>query len=55
MTEKPDLDMSSEEICPQAPADDPLHCVHWWEGEKCCRCDAGPMSEEEKRKVGMIP
>ena len=26
------------EDCPNAPADDPMHCGHWYDCEPCCRC-----------------
>ena len=26
------------EWCPNAPADDPGHCLHWWDCEPCHRC-----------------
>jgi hypothetical protein len=42
---------SSEGYC--IKRDDETHCLHWWEGEKCCNCDAPGMSEEEKEKQGM--
>lgn len=27
-----------DEHCPNAPADDPGHCIHWYECEPCHRC-----------------
>lgn len=31
------------EFCPKAPAEDPGHCLHWYDCEPCHRCgsDAG--------------
>ena len=30
------------------------HCPHWWDGDGCCWCDSGPMSQEEMIKDGML-
>lgn len=27
-----------ETLCPSAPRNDAAHCVHWYDGEACCRC-----------------
>jgi hypothetical protein len=29
------------------------HCVHWWDGEACCWCDAGEMSMDDMVEQGM--
>ncbi len=40
------------EECPNS--DDGTHCVHWWDGEECCRCGDGPMPYIDKVRQGMI-
>lgn len=45
--------MSTEETsCPKA--EDSQHCVHWYDGDSCCRCSDPGMTNDEKRKQGMI-
>lgn len=33
-----DLTPDDPEYCPNAPADDPGHCEHWYDCEPCHRC-----------------
>ena len=42
------------EDCPNSK-DDRGHCPHWWDGHKCCWCNAGPMSREKMIEQGMDP
>lgn len=30
------------------------HCLHWHDGDACCRCKAPAMTEDEQRAQGMI-
>ena len=43
--ETPSMAEKKEEFCPAR--DDTIHCVHWWDGEKCCSCESneGEISE----------
>ncbi len=43
-----------QELCPEGTPTDGFHCVHWYDGEPCCRCGAPAMTEEERREQGMI-
>lgn len=42
------------EMCPKGTEDDPAHCVHWYDGDECCRCNAPAMTEEQKQAQGMV-
>lgn len=46
-------DPANNEDCPNSK-DDRGHCPHWWDGEGCCWCDSGPMTQEAMLESGMI-
>lgn len=31
------------------------HCLHWYDGDECCRCGAPEMTNEERIAQGMPP
>lgn len=43
--------MADDEHCASSP--DGMHCVHWWDGERCCQCGAAEMPDSDCIKQGM--
>lgn len=43
---------SAEGYC--SKRNDKTHCHHWWEGYKCCVCNAPAMTKKEQKEQGMI-
>ncbi len=46
-------DPANNEDCPNSK-DDRGHCPHWWDGDGCCWCDSGPMTQEAMYENGML-
>lgn len=44
--------MTEETKCPLGP--DGLHCTCWYDGDECCYCEDGAMTDEQKEDQGMI-
>lgn len=43
---KPDA-AADVQLCPAAPADDVVHCEHWFDCEPCCWCGTDVGGEDD--------
>lgn len=49
-------DALGQEWCPGASYGvhgEKIHCRCWYDGDRCCRCGAAAMTDEEKQDQGM--